>query len=104
MRPPLRPLFRTPIATPNTFSSKRIGARALNMTVAVLLLVVMALGVTPEANAQTPLTFTKSFSPSTIGPGSTTTLEFVITNILSPTGPANNAEDVAFTDVLPAGV
>jgi len=43
--------------------------------------------------------FSKSFSPSTIGPGSISTLTFTIDN--SEGGPINTA---AFTDVLPAGV
>lgn len=46
-----------------------------------------------------PLAFTKSFTPNTIGPGSTSTLTLDITN--STTSPAS---DVAFTDSLPAAV
>ena len=46
------------------------------------------------ANAQP--TFTKVFSPSTIGPGSVSTLTFTITN-----GTGAPVTDLAFTDVLP---
>lgn len=45
--------------------------------------------------------FTKTFSPDTIGPGSTTTLTFTIDN----TGNGLHGEDMlAFSDTLPAGV
>ena len=61
-----------------------------------------ALGViillTLSASAQTP-TFSKAFSPSTIGPGNVSTLTFTITN---DTGAP--LTELAFTDVLPAGV
>ncbi|MFQ5524628.1 MAG: beta strand repeat-containing protein [Thermoanaerobaculia bacterium] len=62
------------------------------------------LAVAPPATADLvvtgPLEFSKVFLPDTIGPGSTTQLEFTITNIDSIV----LAEEVAFTDVLPAGV
>ncbi|HEX9734216.1 MAG TPA: IPTL-CTERM sorting domain-containing protein [Thermoanaerobaculia bacterium] len=45
-------------------------------------------------------TFSKSFAPDTIGPGSTSTLTFVITN----PDPGEGRTDLAFTDVLPLGV
>ncbi len=46
-----------------------------------------------------PPAFSKAFNPSTIGPGSTSTLTFTITNFsFEP------VENLAFTDVLPAGV
>ena len=44
-----------------------------------------------------PPTFSKSFVPSTIGPGSVSTLTFIITNN-DPTTPLS---DLAFTDILP---
>ena len=44
--------------------------------------------------------FSKTFFPNTIGPGSTTQLRFNIDNVESPT----LVTDLAFTDVLPAGV
>ena len=44
--------------------------------------------------------FSKVFLPDTIGPSSTSLLEFTISNLDS----GQLAEDVAFTDVLPAGV
>ena len=47
-----------------------------------------------------PIDFSKAFLPSTIGPGSTTELEFTIANLDS----GALAEELAFTDVLPAGV
>lgn len=66
------------------------------VTLVVLsVLLVLAAG----AQAQDPLSFSKSFTPSTIGPGSVSTLRFNISNL---TGAP--AADVAFTDVLPAGM
>ena len=44
--------------------------------------------------------FSKTFAPDIIGPGSTTTLTFTIDNSLQ----GLPAEDLAFTDTLPAGV
>ena len=44
-------------------------------------------------------TFTKVFSPTTIGPGSVSTLTFTITN----TDPSP-VDSMAFSDTLPAGV
>lgn len=62
------------------------------------------LEVAPPATAdlvvEGPIDFTKAFAPDPIGPGSTTTLTFTIANVES----GELAEDVAFTDVLPAGV
>lgn len=54
---------------------------------------------TGAAHAQTPMTFDKAFSPATIGPGSVSTLQFVITNNTS-----TPADTIAFSDTLPAGV
>ncbi len=48
---------------------------------------------------EVPVDISKAFSPDTIGPGSTSKLTFVITNFSEVP-----AEDLAFTDVLPAGV
>ena len=45
------------------------------------------------------VTFSKTFGPDTIGPGSTTTLTFTITN-----PDETPVSDLAFTDVLPAGI
>lgn len=50
------------------------------------------------AYAQVP-SFSKIFSPDTIGPGSTSTLSFTITN-----GAGGPLTDLSFTDTLPAGV
>ena len=68
------------------------------LPIAVLLLAV-ALAATPAA-AQSEVGFSKSFIPATIGPGSTTTLRFDIDNSVSVTP----VTDLAFTDVLPAGI
>ncbi len=56
----------------------------------------------PAASGPEPLSvpsFSKTFIPDTIGPGSTTTLRFDIVNS-DPTP----VTDLAFTDILPAGV
>ncbi len=45
-------------------------------------------------------TFAKAFSPDIIGPGSVSTLQFDIAN----TNPSSTADNLAFTDNLPAGV
>jgi len=44
-------------------------------------------------------TFTTSFSPSTIGPGSSSVLSYTVTN-----GPGSTVRDITFTNTLPAGV
>ena len=44
-------------------------------------------------------TFDKAFSPSTIGPGSASTLTFTIDN-----GGGSEVTDLAFSDMLPAGM
>ena len=49
-----------------------------------------------KGNGPVPLTFTKSFAPSTIGPGSVSTLTFTITN-----NDPLPFIDLAFTDILP---
>ena len=64
----------------------------------VLLTLLALLLVAGTATAQVP-TFSKSFSPSTIGPGSVSTLRFDITNSSS-----SGVRSLAFTDTLPAGV
>ncbi|MGR9071792.1 MAG: DUF7933 domain-containing protein [Gammaproteobacteria bacterium] len=51
-------------------------------------------------NAFTQPSFTKQFLPDTIGPGSVSTLRFVIDN----SGGLDPATDLAFTDNLPAGL
>ena len=57
----------------------------------------VSLLISQSAFAQ--LTFTKTFSSNTVGPGSVSTLTFDITN---PGGTA--ADDIAFTDTFPAGL
>ncbi len=54
----------------------------------------LAAGLAPAAVAQPA--FSKAFSPSTIGPGSVSTLTFVITN-----DSASPVTDLAFSDILP---
>ena len=64
-----------------------------------ILPVVVLLAAAAPATAQTsPPSFSKAFSPATIGPGSTATLTFTITN-----GSSSPVSDLAFTDNLPAG-
>jgi len=58
---------------------------------------ILTLGLASAASAQP--TFDKGFFPATIGPGSVSTLVFTIEN----TG-GTPLSDLAFTDVLPAGV
>ena len=58
----------------------------------------MALPLTAVAQASVP-TFSKAFSPSTIGPGSASTLTFTIDN-----SAGLNVTDLAFSDMLPAGM
>ncbi len=60
----------------------------------------LPLALLAAAPALAQPTFTKAFSPDTIGPGSTSALTFVIDNSGSGTGAAS----LAFTDTLPAGV
>ena len=67
----------------------------------VLAALVAFISTTSGALAQAPL-FSKSFNPSTIGPGSSSTLTFTITN--DNDGPLPPVTDLAFTDVLPAGM
>ena len=50
--------------------------------------------------AQAATTFTKAFSPATIGPGSISTITFTINNSAEAAG----VTDLAFTDTLPANV
>ncbi len=60
---------------------------------------VAAIGLS-AAQAQTQPTFSKAFTPDTIGPGSTSSLVFTI----EKSGGSAPADDLAFTDVLPAGI
>ncbi|MCG8458143.1 MAG: hypothetical protein MI919_17840, partial [Holophagales bacterium] len=64
-----------------------------------LILALASFSLLPAAAAQAQPTFSKVFLPDTIGPGSTTTLRFDITN---PTG--TPADSIDFIDTLPAGV
>ena len=62
-----------------------------------ILAALLALAVSGHAFAQP--SFSKTFAPGTIGPGSTTTLTFVIDN-----SDSEPVDELAFTDTLPAGV
>ena len=64
----------------------------------VVFFAMLALVLAPVANAAAP-TFTKVFIPDTIGPGSTSTLWFDVTN-----GDPTPVDNMAFADALPAGV
>ncbi|MCB0688656.1 MAG: T9SS type A sorting domain-containing protein [Saprospiraceae bacterium] len=63
------------------------------------LLVLSAFLISWSNNSLAQPTFSKSFSPSTIGPGSNSLLTFLIEN-----GAGTPVSDLAFTDILPAGV
>ena len=93
MRPPLH---NTVTLTSATLSPLHSFARVF---VAALLLAAFSFAAAPEAHAQTALSFDKNFLPSTIGPGSVSTLHFDLANTTS-----NAVSDVAFTDNLPTGV
>ncbi len=74
--------------------------RALPTTIATLTLVlVSSLAAPGAAQTQVP-TFDKAFNPSTIGPGSASTLVFDIVNPSATVG----VNGIDFTDNLPAGV
>ncbi len=63
-----------------------------------LLMTALAAGLATAAGAQVP-SFSKSFNPSAIGPGSVSTLRF---DIVNNTG--FGVRDLAFTDTFPAGM
>jgi hypothetical protein len=71
----------------------------------LLVMLVASITIAPTAEAQEliPPYFSKVFLPDTIGPGSVSTLQFTIdnTNVEVSTAPV---DDMAFTDILPAGV
>ncbi len=72
--------------------------RSVRGLVAMATMLVALAPISGGASAQTPVpTWTKSFSPATIGPGSVSTLVFVIDNA---TG--SPADELAFTDNLPS--
>ncbi len=72
---------------------------ALPLAAALVVGLVVAVPGASSTAQTAPPSFSKAFSPSTIGPGSTTTLRFTIDG--SNSGPATG---LAFTDTLPAGV
>ncbi len=80
------------MTAPLRFACSSVVTPAVSLTLALLL----TLAVVP---AQAQPSFSKVFSPDTIGPGSVSTLTFTIDNFGG--GPVT---DLAFTDVLPAGV
>ncbi len=83
-----------------------INGKSLNSVVLGIILSLLgatfALGQGPPTFRGMPSTpgFSKSFSPSTIGPGNNSTLTFVINGSAIPAP----VSDLAFTDTLPAGV
>ncbi|MCB0192556.1 MAG: hypothetical protein KDJ65_11485 [Anaerolineae bacterium] len=74
----------------------RVRQLVISLTVLFIFLLSAPVIAAPLA---TPPSFSKVFTPSTIGPGSVSTLIFTITN-----GDATPITDLAFTDNLPAGV
>ena len=114
----------TAVAAGNTFRLSN-GTIAANTTCSMTVVVTMNLnnisqinnsGNITTANAGTspgdsatistgtgvaPAELTKTFTPSTINAGQTSTLQFTVTN---PAGGAAPANTIAFTDVLPAGL
>lgn len=74
--------------------------RAFTSAAAIFLIAAFAAVPATSAFAQSPTpTFTKTFAPDTIGPGSASLLTFTITN-----GSGAVVSGLAFTDNLPAGV
>ncbi len=73
-------------------SSKRVDPRLLPVCTALL----AVLAFTPAASGQS---LSKAFNPSTIGPGSTSTLTFTLSN---PSG--SGLRGATLTDALPAGM
>ncbi len=80
---------------PHEPSSRRL---FITLLLAGFALAGFALASAAHAQTATP-TFAKSFTPSTIGPGSVSTLRFDIAN-----GTSSPVRNLAFTDNLPAGV
>lgn len=77
-------------------------ARRLHLALSLATLGGLLIGASSIADAQSrgvSVTFSKSFNPSTIGPGSTSALRFDIVN-----NSGLFASNLAFTDILPAGV
>ena len=77
----------------------------LGRTSLVLAIILVAVGLAvgdagTTSLAQENVSFEKSFTPDTIGPGSATTLRFDIVNH----DPVNPIFDMTFTDQLPTGV
>ncbi len=69
-----------------------------NIVLKVIWFAIIALLLSTEAHAVPP-TFSKTFSPDTIGPGSISTLTFSISN-----DGGTPVDSIAFTDTLPAGM
>ena len=86
------------VALPRAFADNwpRSGSRERIALFAMLLVVV---AFVPVAEAQQAVSFDKSFAPSTIGPGSVSTLRFDITNNTS--APVTG---LAFSDPMPFGM
>jgi len=87
-------MFRPSFLRSSVTTARSSFHRLLTLTLVTCLVPVLS------ASAQTPVPgFSKSFNPSTIGPGSVSTLQFDISN-----SGANGVRDLAFSDTLPAGV
>ncbi len=77
-------------------SGERITGPVFRFFLLVFVALVAAMPVRNASAQVAPPTFTKTFTPDTIGPTSTTTLRFDITN----TG-STPVSSVAFSDTLP---
>ncbi len=73
--------------------------RGFSPVLATILGLAIAAILPLSASGQTPLTFSQSIAPSTIGPGSVSTVSFVVVN-----NTASTVRELAFTDDLPTGV
>ncbi len=73
--------------------------RSSSPVFATILGLAITVAVPFSVSGQTPLSFTESFAPSTIGPGSVGTLQFAIVN-----NTASTVSELAFADDLPAGM
>ncbi len=76
---------------------KNVPTPSLRSVSTTILLASLAFALVLAVSGQSLPTFSKSFDPGTIGPGSTSTLQFVISTDFP-------VRSVAFTDVLPAGM
>src|SRR6056297_3662186 len=73
---------------------------AILRAICVTILMALMVALPKAADAQSAPSFSKSFSPTTIGPGGVSVLTFTIDNGLS----SAPVTALAFTDALPAGM